>query len=76
MGATLYVSGVPCKDCALRIMQSGIRRLVYLNEGMHVGSTPDEFWEKYGFGQDRLERVPMTTPEVFENETQESLTAQ
>ncbi len=47
-GATIYVSGVPCRDCSLLIMQSGVTRLVYLDAGMHVDPTMDEFWEKYG----------------------------
>ena len=31
-GATLYLTLSPCKDCAKLIHQSGIKRLVYLNE--------------------------------------------
>jgi dCMP deaminase len=32
-GGTLYVSGIPCADCMLLIMQSGISRLVGLSRG-------------------------------------------
>lgn len=32
LGGTLYVSGPPCADCCLLVMQSGVRRLVYLRE--------------------------------------------
>ena len=31
-GATLYLTLSPCKECSKLIHQSGIKRLVYLNE--------------------------------------------
>ena len=31
-GATLYLTMSPCKDCSKLIHQSGIKRLVYINE--------------------------------------------
>jgi len=31
-GATLYLSMSPCKECSKLILQSGISRVVYLNE--------------------------------------------
>ena len=31
-GGTLYVSGLPCEDCALLIMQSGVKTLVCLED--------------------------------------------
>ena len=31
-GGTFYVSGVPCEDCALLIMQSGVARLVCVED--------------------------------------------
>ena len=31
-GATLYLTHSPCKDCSKLILQSGIKRLVYLDE--------------------------------------------
>lgn len=31
-GATLYTTTAPCYDCAKLIIQSGIKRVVYLNE--------------------------------------------
>ena len=31
-GATLYLTMSPCKDCSKLILQSGIKRLVYINE--------------------------------------------
>ncbi len=31
-GGTFYVSGMPCSDCALRIMQSGVARVVVLDD--------------------------------------------
>lgn len=59
-GGTLYVSGVPCNDCALVVMQSGVRRLVFfagVTPHGHRGSSDDEFWAKYG---STVERVPFT----------------
>ena len=54
-GGTIYVSGIPCKDCALLIMQSGIRRLVYLdNTEGHRGNSDDEFWADYGVPIERI----------------------
>lgn len=44
---TLYVSGIPCDDCLLVIMQSGIGRLVYLDApnyiGLHGGNSTGKF---------------------------------
>lgn len=52
LGGGMYVSGVPCNDCGLLIMQSGVARLVYFDgaEALrgHVGSSTDAFWQKYG----------------------------
>lgn len=51
LGGTMYVSGVPCNDCALLIMQSGVHRLVYLDgpaASGHVGSSTDALWKQYG----------------------------
>jgi len=31
-GATLYLTHSPCKDCSKLILQSGIKRLVYIHE--------------------------------------------
>lgn len=33
LGGTMYVNGVPCVGCAKTIVNSGLSRLVYLNEG-------------------------------------------
>ena len=57
---TMYVSGIPCNDCALLIMQSEISRLVYLsdpNPWGHSGSSDDSFWAQYG---SKIERVPLS----------------
>lgn len=57
---TMYVSGIPCNDCALLIMQSGISTLVYFDGATtsgHRGSSDDEFWNKYG---SKVTRVPFT----------------
>lgn len=55
-GSTLYVSGVPCTDCALMIMQSGISTLVIGLEvgddgqlvSPHLGDSDLDFFKKYG----------------------------
>jgi len=57
-GATMYVNGLPCQNCALAIMQSGIRVLVYLDDtqsktGKRLAT--DEFWERYG---SQVTRIP------------------
>lgn len=59
-GGTLYVSGVPCNDCALVILQAGLARLVFWagpTPHGHLGSSNDEFWNRYG---GVLERVAYT----------------
>lgn len=56
-GGTMYVNGVPCRMCALTIMQSGIKRLVYLDAVVatgHKGDSDDEFWNRYGVGIERV----------------------
>lgn len=56
-GGTMYVTGQPCADCSLLIMQSGIRRLVYLvvEDGTHPGWTGENVFEQYG---SKIEVVP------------------
>lgn len=51
IGGTLYVSGIPCTDCALVIAQSGISRVVYYNnleESGHKGNFDQSFADEYG----------------------------
>lgn len=55
IGATLYVSGIPCTDCALIIMQSQLNALVVAEERdplnpvfPHQGNADIMFFEKYG----------------------------
>lgn len=51
IGGTLYVSGVPCTDCALLIAQSGVARLVYYDGPSvtgHVGNFDAGFYTSYG----------------------------
>ncbi len=61
LGATMYVSGIPCTDCSLAIMQSGIARLVFYDgpsDTGHRGNSNQEFWQKYGFDA-RIDIVPL-----------------
>jgi len=50
--ATIYVSGIPCTDCLLLIMQSGITRVIYFSGEQshgHSGNSNQDFLDKYGF---------------------------
>lgn len=56
-GGTMYVSGAPCRMCALSIMQTGLKRLVYINAPTttgHKGDSDDEFWNRYGCNIERV----------------------
>lgn len=57
IGGTMYVNGIPCKDCSLYIMQSGLFRLVYCDRS-HSDSgrrvSDDAFWEEYGVPIERV----------------------
>jgi dCMP deaminase len=73
-GGTIYVSGRPCTDCLLLIFQSGIKRLVYLDEDNyatgHSGNINHEnlnetFIKDYGFN-DKIDIVPITLDKVYE----------
>ncbi len=58
-GGTIYVSGLPCEDCALLIMQSGIKTLVALED--QRGYDGLDVLERYGAD---LEVVVLTPAEV------------
>lgn len=60
-GATIYVTGKPCNDCTLAILQSGITRLVHLvPETGHPGWAGEDVVAKYG--------VPLEVCEYREEE--------
>lgn len=62
-GGTLYVSGIPCQECSLAIMQAGLARLVYFDGPTisgHRGDSDDAFWDRYGV---KIERVAFTYEE-------------
>ena len=52
LGATIYVSGVPCTDCTLMIAQRNFVKLVYYNGANsytgHMGNFDMDFYNKYG----------------------------
>lgn len=56
-GGTLYVTGIPCKDCSLAVMQSGLARVVYY-DASHSDSgrrvSDEAFWESYGVPIERV----------------------
>lgn len=67
-GATMYVSGIPCTDCALLIMASGVTRLVYYDgpsASGHLGNSDHDFWSMYGF--DRKIELVSYQDKVFGN---------
>jgi dCMP deaminase len=45
-GATLYLTHSPCKDCSKLILQSGVKRLVYIHE--YKDSSGVSFLEQAG----------------------------
>lgn len=49
-GSTLFVNGVPCTDCALKIMQHQIACVYCLidNTAVHTGNFNLDFYHKYG----------------------------
>jgi len=51
VGGTLYASGVPCRSCMLNLLNSGLARIVYLDEPAtsgHKGDADLEFFKEYG----------------------------
>jgi dCMP deaminase len=46
VGSTLYLTASPCKDCAKLILQSGISKVIYLEE--YRDNTGIEFLQKSG----------------------------
>ncbi len=53
--STLYITLSPCKECSKLIHQSGIKRVVYLNE--YKDTTGLEFLEKAGVELTYLKRL-------------------
>lgn len=49
-GGTIYITGRPCNDCTLAILQSGLSRVVYLvvEDGSHPGWGGEDVVVKYG----------------------------
>lgn len=45
-GATLYITLSPCKECSKLIIQSGIKRVVYLNQ--YKDTSGIDFLAEYG----------------------------
>lgn len=62
-GGTFYVNGLPCSNCALRVMQSGVAELVCLDSGQH-GYEGLETLTRYGA---KLNIVVLTSAEVNSN---------
>jgi len=46
LGATLYITLSPCKQCSKLIIQSGVKRVIYNNEYKDVSGV--DFLKKYG----------------------------
>lgn len=59
-GGTMYVSGNPCEECALAIMQAGLARLVFFDGAdatRNKSYSSPAFWDRYGI---EIERVAYT----------------
>ena len=54
-GATLYITLSPCKDCSKLIHQSGIKRVVYLDE--YKDTSGVEFLRKAGVEAEHLQII-------------------
>ena len=53
VGATLYLTLSPCKDCAKLILQSGINKVIYLEE--YRDKTGINFLQKSGINCSNIE---------------------
>ena len=54
-GATLYITLSPCKECSKLIHQSGIKRVVYLDE--YKDTSGVDFLRKAGVEAEHLQRI-------------------
>ena len=54
-GATLYITLSPCKECSKLIHQSGIKRVVYLNE--YKDTSGVDFLRKAGVEAEHLQEI-------------------
>ena len=52
-GATLYITLSPCRECSKLVLQSGIKRVVYLNS--YKDDSGIKFLEKAGV---EIEHIP------------------
>lgn len=67
-GGTMYVSGIPCQECSLAIMQSGLARLVYYDGATssgHKGNSDNAFWERYGIPIERVAYTHEAWEEIY-----------
>lgn len=55
MGATLYITLSPCRECSKLILQSGIKRVVYINA--YKDKSGLEFLEKAGLEVVQIEDI-------------------
>jgi len=55
IGATLYITCCPCKDCAKLVYQSGIKRVIYLDDYKTVEGV--EFLKKAGIQVQRMDEI-------------------
>lgn len=55
VGATLYLTLSPCKDCSKLIIQAGITRLVYMHN--YKDTTGVDFLRKAGVQVEQLENI-------------------
>ncbi len=56
-GATLYITLSPCKECSKLIIQSGIKRVVYLNE--YKDTSGIDFLSEYGISVHHIKSLDL-----------------
>lgn len=59
-GATLYLTLSPCKDCSKLVLQSGIKRLVYIHE--YSDSDGITFLKEWGIETLQIPEEKLTNP--------------
>lgn len=65
IGATLYITCCPCKDCSKLIYQSGIKRVVYLEE--YKTTEGVNFLKKAGIQVEKMDEIYNNYTEIIDS---------
>jgi dCMP deaminase len=65
IGATLYITCCPCKDCSKLIYQSGIKRVVYLEE--YKTTEGVDFLKKAGIQVEKMDEIFNNYTEIIDS---------